>query len=75
MTISTVPVPSAIKHLIESNNKLLRQYQEELTNAVLTANEEMMKLLQLDPKDGWRLDMETMSYIKTNPTTDASVGE
>jgi hypothetical protein len=60
----TVPVPYAIRHLIESNNKLLQQYQEELTNNVLMANEEIMRLLNLDPNDGWRLDMETMSYVK-----------
>jgi hypothetical protein len=70
----TVPVPYAIRHLIQSNNQLLKQYQAELTAKVLEANEEMMKILNLNPDDGWRLDMDTMSYIKIN-TDDTSVSE
>ena len=70
---SSVPVPHAIKHLIESNNQLLRQYQQELTNQVAVANDEMMKILNLDPANGWRLDMETMSYVNVQPD-DTSVG-
>jgi hypothetical protein len=70
----TVPVPYAIRHLIQSNNQLLKQYQAELTAKVLEANEEMMKLLNLNPDDGWRLDMDTMSYVKID-TDDTSVSE
>jgi hypothetical protein len=60
----TVPVPYALQRLIESNNQLLRQYQAELTNKVVEANEQMMQILGLNPADGWRLDADTMSYIK-----------
>jgi hypothetical protein len=70
----TVPVPYAIRHLIQSNNQLLKQYQAELTAKVLEANEEMMKILNLNPDDGWRLDMDTMSYVKID-TDDTSVSE
>lgn len=70
----TVPVPHAIRHLIESNNKLLKLYQTELTDAVMEANMEMMKLLKLDPAEGWRLDMEAMTYVKIE-TNDSPVGE
>ena len=62
-----VPVPSAIKSLIESNNKLLQKYQEELQAQVLSANIEVMMLMGLDPNDGWRMDVEAMTYVKTVP--------
>lgn len=65
----TVPVPLALKHLIESNNELLKQYQTELTSKVLMANEEIMNMLQLNPNDGWRLDIGTYSYVKVDPST------
>lgn len=69
-----IPVPRALRHLINSNNQLLQQYQHELTQTVIQANEEMMRLLKLDPADGWKLDMETMSYVKTEPDA-TPVGE
>lgn len=68
-----VPVPLALRHLIESNNELLKQYQQELTKKVVLANEEMMRMLGLDPSDGWRLDMSTFTYIKAKETDDTSV--
>jgi hypothetical protein len=69
---TSIPVPTALKELIASNNMLLNQYQQELTRKVITANMEMMQLLQLDPADGWRLDTENMVYIKQEPN-DTSV--
>jgi len=70
----SIPVPTALKELIMSNNMLLTQYQQELTRKVITANMEMMQLLQLDPSDGWRLDTENMVYVKQEPN-DTSIGE
>lgn len=61
---TSIPVPTALKELIISNNILLNQYQQELTKKVITANIEIMQLLQLDPNDGWRLDTENMVYVK-----------
>lgn len=63
-----VPVPIVLRHLIESNNQLLKIYQAELTNKVIQANEEVMQLLGLDSLDGWKLDMENLVYIKENDT-------
>lgn len=60
----SIPVPTALKELIISNNALLNQYQQELTKRVIAANTEMMQLLQLDPNDGWRLDTDDMVYVK-----------
>jgi hypothetical protein len=73
--VTTVPVPLALKHLIESNNQLLKQYQTDLTSKVLLANEEIMKMLQLDPNDGWRLDISSLTYIKTDQTDAPRISE
>lgn len=67
-----VPVPLALRHLIESNNQLLKSYQQELTAKVVVANEEMMRLLGLDPNDGWRLDVDTFTYVKVEDGTSVS---
>lgn len=67
----SIPVPIALKELIESNNKLLTNYQQELTKKVISANIEMMQLLGLDSEEGWRLDTDQMVYIKQEqPTSD-----
>ena len=73
--VISVPVPLALRNLIESNNQLLKNYQVELTAKVLQANEEMMRMLQLNPEEGWRLDMGTLTYVKTELTNDSSVSE
>lgn len=66
----SIPIPVALKELINSNNILLKQYQQELTHKVITANIEMMNLLGLDPNDGWILDLDTMMYTKQKPAQD-----
>lgn len=68
-----VPAPIALCHLIESNNQLLKMYQAELSKKVMQANEEMMRMLNLDPNDGWRLDVDTYTYFKVED--DSSVSE
>lgn len=68
-----VPVPLALRHLIESNNQLLKQYQNDLTAKVMVANEEMMRMLGLNPTDGWRLDLETYTYVKVEQTDDTPI--
>lgn len=68
---TSIPVPTALKELIISNNILLNQYQQELTKKVIAANVEMMQLLQLDPTDGWRLDSDNMVYVK-QPQSDTA---
>lgn len=64
----TVPAPLVIRELINSNNQLLRQYQDELTSRVIAANKEIMLLMGLNPDDGWRLDMNSMTYTKVSPS-------
>lgn len=65
---TSIPAPTAIRELIISSNQLLQNYQQELSNRVVLANMEMMKMLGLEPQDGWKLDVSTMSYIKGEPT-------
>jgi len=71
----TVPLPTALRSLIESNNQLLKMYQSELTKQVMQANEEMMRMLNLNPSEGWRLDIDNLMYIKVENTDATSVSE
>jgi hypothetical protein len=63
-----VAVPTALQLLIVRNNQILARTQQKLTRQVLAANEEMMRLLKLDPTDGWRLDVTSMQYICVPPS-------
>jgi hypothetical protein len=65
---TTIPVPIALKELINSNNTLLLQYQQELSKKVISANIEIMEILGLNPVDGWRLDMDNFVYVKQELT-------
>lgn len=62
--IKSVPVPEALVQLIQSNNTLLQKYQRELSMAVQVSNKQLMQLLGLSEENGWKLDMETMMYVK-----------
>ena len=70
---TTVPVPLALRQLIESNNQLLKQYQNDLTGKVMVANEEMMRILGLDPNEGWRSDVDNYTYVKIEQDDTPSV--
>lgn len=59
-----IPLPTAMRELINSNNMLLQNMQQELLQRVNVANAEMMQILGLNPKDGWRLDLDKMKYVK-----------
>ena len=63
-TINSVPVPMALKELINTSNTLLQNYQQELTSRVQIANREIMTLMGLSSEDGWQLDMQTLTYVK-----------
>ena len=70
-----VPLPLALRHLIESNNQLLKIHQADLTAKVMQANEETMRILNLDPREGWRLDLDSLAYVKVENTDASSVSE
>lgn len=59
-----VSLPIALRSLIQKNNELLRRYQASLVEEVQEANIQMMQILNLDPNDGWRLDMDNMVYVR-----------
>jgi hypothetical protein len=59
-----VSLPIALRSLIQKNNELLRRYQASLVEEIQEANIQMMQILNLDPNDGWRLDMDNMVYVR-----------
>lgn len=63
--VTSIPVPLVLRELINSNNTLLSNFQQELTNRVAAANQEMMKILGLNPIEGWELNVQTMTYVKS----------
>lgn len=58
----TLSVPLALQQLIKANNTLLQNYQAELMEQVQQANLQLMGILNINPADGWRLDIEHMVY-------------
>jgi hypothetical protein len=66
----TVDVPLALQNLIKANNALLKSYQSQLMADIQEANIQMMQILQIDPKNGWRLDMENMVYVRIEETSE-----
>ena len=62
--ITEAPVPIAIRQLIELHNMRIQEYQQKSLQELQDANVELMLMMGLLPQDGWRLDMETMKYIK-----------
>jgi hypothetical protein len=64
--IKEVPVPLAIRQLIELHNTRIREYQQKSLREIQDASVELMNIIGLLPQDGWRLDIESMKYIKVN---------
>ena len=73
----TVEVPLALQNLIKANNTLLKTYQSQLMQEIQEANMQMMHMLQIDPVNGWRLDMDNMAYVRVEeePLEDACITE
>ena len=72
--INEAPVPVAIRQLIELHNTRMREYQQRSLQELQDANIELMLMMGLSPQDGWRLDMETMKYIKVPTDGNTQVG-
>ena len=72
--INEAPVPLAIRQLIELHNTRMREYQQRSLQELQDANIELMLTMGLSPQDGWRLDMETMKYIKVPTDGNTQVG-
>jgi hypothetical protein len=69
----TVHIPVALRQLITTSNELLKNYQAKLLGEIEEANVQMMEILKLDSRHGWRLDMERMVY--TRPQTEEEAGQ
>ena len=65
--MNRVPVPFALQKLIEHNEQTLLEIKKDLEAQIYRANVEMMSLLDLDPNDGWKLDVNQMHYVKEEP--------
>ena len=72
--IKEAPVPLAIRQLIELHNTRIREYQQKSLQEIQDANVELMLMMGLLPQEGWRLDMETMKYIKVSTDGNPQVG-
>jgi hypothetical protein len=68
----TVNIPIALRKFILMSNDQLKSYQAKLLGEIEEANIQMMEILKLDPKLGWRLDMERMVYVR--PPTEEELG-
>jgi hypothetical protein len=72
--MTEAPVPLAIRQLIELHNNRIREYQQKSLQELQDANIELMLMMGLLPQEGWRLDMETMKYIKISTDGNPQVG-
>jgi len=64
--IKEVPVPLAIRQLVELHNARIREYQQKSMQELQDANIELMTMMGLLPQQGWRLDMESMKYVRVS---------
>lgn len=72
--INEAPVPIAIRQLVELHNTRIREYQQKSLQEIQDANIELMLMMGLSPQDGWRLDIDTMKYIKVPENGNSQVG-
>lgn len=66
--MNRIPVPLAIKLLVQEHRERVNQSFNNLTEA----NVEFMRMMNLQPEDGWKLDIETLQYIQVTQTQDES---
>ena len=71
--IKEVPVPLAIRQLVELHNTRIREYQQKSLQEIQDANIELMTMMGLLPQQGWRLDMENMKYIRVSTDGNSQV--
>jgi hypothetical protein len=67
----TLEVPLALQQLIQTNNQLLRKFQQELLQQIQESNAQMMQILRLSGEAGWKLDMERMVYVRPKTEDEA----
>jgi hypothetical protein len=62
--METIPVPLAVKLLIESHKERMEHSLKNITDS----NLELMQMLNLLPSDGWRLDLDNLRYVRIQTT-------
>lgn len=67
--MNRVPVPLAIKLLIQEHRDRVNQSFANLTDA----NIEFMRMLNLLPEDGWKLDIDNLQYVQVTKDESTSV--
>lgn len=72
--ITEAPIPLAIRQLIELHNIRIREHQQKSLQEVQEASIELMLMMGLNPQDGWRLDMDTLKYVKISSDGNTQVG-
>lgn len=60
----TIPATATLRTVIEFANAELQRKQSEMSQVVMEASLEQMRLLGISIEDGWRLDYEKMQYVK-----------
>jgi len=59
-----IPVPEVMRQLIQHQNDILNQYQQKMLDELGAANVELMKIMGLNPNEGWQLDLNRLAYIR-----------
>lgn len=74
ITPTEIPLPLAIRQLIQMHNEKVRDYQQNALTDIQQASLEIMTILGLRATDGWRLDIENMKFVKisTEQPTDGN---
>lgn len=66
--MNRVPVPLAIKLLIQEHRERVNQSFNNLTEA----NIEFMRMVNLLPEEGWKLDIDNLQYVQVTQAQDES---
>jgi hypothetical protein len=70
-----IPVPEVMRQLIQHQNNILNKHQQKMFDELGVANVELMKIMGLDPIEGWQLDLNRLAYIRIIPGEQEEVEE
>jgi len=57
-------LPVAITKLIDLSNRMLSDYQQKLYADIELAAADMMQHMNINPEDGWRLDLSQRKFVR-----------
>jgi hypothetical protein len=61
-----VSFPQILSKAVDAANERLGILQDVLHKEIMESSLEIMGLLQLDPKEGWKVDLEEKRFVLTN---------